>query len=307
MAVSDSSPALNRRGALCNSSTSVKRALEVADLLANPHGRYHLGRRNIVFNHSPNLYGHTSWGRPDVEDVRELVRLCEIGIKPEAEPHAWLVDLRELEFIDPLTFGLMVDYVRRNAHELRRKIIRQAQLRPDGMVGAIISGFSHVARLPYQERVFSDVDEALDWLGVERSVGVGLLDELRRIRSGALELHPAVAQLRATLEAQGPLTLASAARVLGLSTRSLQRALSDSGTSYRAEFKAFQVRRAQHFLREGSRNLAWIANEVGFSSLQHFATAFKRATGEAPSAYRVPRDERDRSRTGDDVSPLTSN
>jgi AraC-like DNA-binding protein len=250
-------------------------------------GRYFRGRRHAVFAHSPTLLGFASWGRPDVDDVRELLRLCEIGLDPKATPYRWLVDLRGLELVEPRTFALFIDYTRKNRETLRRNIVRQAQLRPDGLVGAILAGFSHLAQLSYPDRVFSDVEEALGWLEVDSREGVGLLEELEAIRNDACESFLVVGRLRRELEASGALSIDEAALRLGLSTRSLQRSLREAGTTYRLEVKGFRIRRAQELLTQGDRNLTWIAAEVGFSSVQHFATAYRRAIGDTPSAWRT--------------------
>ncbi len=248
-------------------------------------GRYFAGDRYCVFAHSSELLGFACWGRPDVEDVRGLLHLCGVGLKPGSLPYRWFVDLRGLELIEPSTFGLFLEYTRRNRETLGRNIVQQAQLRPDGIIGSIISGFSQVARLPYPDRAFANVDEALAWLGVQHLTGVDLAAELDAIRSHACEGHDVVGRLRRELEVSGALPAAQAARRLGLSTRGLQRALREAGTLYRMELKAFRVRRAQQLLR-GERSLGWIATEVGFSSSQHFATAYRRAIGETPTEWR---------------------
>ena len=244
-----------------------------------------------MFAHSPTLLGFVIWGKPDAEDVRELLRLSAISVRPDAEPHRFLADVRALELVEPATFSLFLDYTRNHREALGRNILRQAQLRPDGLVGAIISGFSHVARLPYPEKVFGDAQEALAWLDVERSVGADLLGELDAIRSAALESYPITGRLRRELETHGALTVEDAGRRLGLSTRSFQRALRDAGTTYRGELKSFRIRRAQELLRSSDRKLAWIAAELGFSSVQHFATAYRRATGDTPSGWRTSHGE----------------
>jgi AraC-like DNA-binding protein len=264
----------------------MRRASTASDFLADPIGRYCAGRRYCVFAHSPTLLGLASWGRPDVEDVTELLQLCEIGLRPGVVPHRFLVDVRELELVMPATFGLFLEYTRKNGRALARNIVRQAQLRPEGLVGAIISGFSRIARLPYPERVFGDVEEALGWLEVERQEGLDLLAELDAIRNAACQSDAIVARVRAQLEASGAIGIDEVARLLGLSTRTLQRGLRQAGTSYRMQVQAFQIRRAQELLRTGEQNLAWIAAEVGFSSAQHFATAYRRAIGDTPTAWR---------------------
>jgi AraC-like DNA-binding protein len=264
----------------------LRRVLSASEFLADPVGGYCAGRRHCVFAHSPRLLGFASWGRPDVEDVRELLRLCEVGLKPECAPYRWLVDIRGLELVEPATFGLFLEYTRKNREVLRKNVVRQAQLRPDGIVGAVVSGFAHVARLPYPDRVFGDAEEALAWLEVEHDAGVRLLAELDAIRDEARESFAVVARLRRELELSGPATSDALARRLGLSMRSLQRALREAGTTYRLELKDYRIRRAQELLL-GERPLSWIAGEVGFSSAQHFATAYRQAVGETPSTWRT--------------------
>jgi AraC-like DNA-binding protein len=257
------------------------------EFLASPVGRYCLGRRHCVFAYSETLLGFACWGRPDTEDVSELLSDCRVGLEPGRTPYRWLVDLRGLELIVPATFKLFLDYTGDNRERLGQNIVRQAQLRPDGLVGAILSGFSQLASLAYPDRVFGDVEEALAWLEIEHQEGVEVIAELEAIRSGSCESYAVVGRLREELDSAGVLAIDRAARRLGLSTRSLQRALRLAGTTYRLELKSFRIRRAQELLRRGEQNLTWIAGEVGFSSAQHFATAYRRAIGVTPSAWRA--------------------
>lgn len=268
-------------------------AADIQDFLANPYGRYYRGRRHIMYAASPTLIGFVVWGRPDADDVRDILQSCEIGLIPGCPPHRFLADVRALEFIDPITFGMFVEYTRKNRVTLARNIVRQAQLRPGGVIGAIIAGFSHLARLPYPEKVFDDVERGLEWLGVEQTEGIALLAELDELRESALMHHPIVERLRRMLEAHRDSTrgapdptVAVAARKLGVSARTLQRSLRDAGTTYRNELRALLIRQAQELLR-GDRNLDWVAAELGFSSLQHFSTAFRRATGDTPTGWRA--------------------
>jgi AraC-like DNA-binding protein len=265
----------------------VRRASSASDLLADPIGRYWAGRRHCVFAHSPTLLGFASWGRPDVDDVRELLRVCEIGLKPDMVPYRWLVDLRGLELVEPATFALFIEHTRAHGETLGSNILKQAQIRPDGFVGAVIAGFGLVARLSYPDRVFGDVEEALAWLEVDGDQGAALLAELEAIRREAREGYAIVTRLRHELDAAGALRIEDGGSRLGMSTRSLQRALREAGTTYRAELDAFRIRRAHELLRQDERSLSWIAHELGFSSAQHFATAFRRAMGETPSVWRM--------------------
>ena len=265
----------------------VQPASSIADFLANPIGRYRVGQRHCVFAASPTLFGFASWGHPDTSDIAELLRACAIGLEPGIQPYRWLVDLRGLQLIEPSTFAMFLEYTRKNREVLGRNIVRQAQLRPDGVVGAIVLGFAHLAKLPYPDRVFGDVGEALTWLDFEGEEGLDLVAKLEAIRSESRGSHAVVGRLRAALDASGPLAIRTAARRLGLSTRGMQRALRQAGTTYRIELTAFRIRRAQELLRRSERDLRSIATEVGFSSAQHFATAYRRAIGVAPSAWRA--------------------
>ncbi|MFT3835403.1 MAG: helix-turn-helix transcriptional regulator [Myxococcaceae bacterium] len=73
---------------------------------------------------------------------------------------------------------------------------------------------------------------------------------------------------------------------LGMSSRSCQRALAAAGTTFRTELNAGRMQRARGLLTSGDRSMKWIAGELGFASVQHFATAFRRANGETPTAWR---------------------
>lgn len=112
------------------------------------------------------------------------------------------------------------------------------------------------------------------------------MSELTALRRAALESEPLLARVRELLESHGTVGLASAARRLAISPRTLQRELMVAGTSWRSEVRAFQVARARQLLRESQEPLSTVALAVGFSSLQPFVTAFRRATGETPGAFR---------------------
>lgn len=261
-------------------------ALGVAEFFKDPVGTYLEGRRHCVFVLAPDLMGFASWGRPDVDDVRELLHWCEVGVGPALPPHRFIVDVRALEGIEPMTFAPFVEYVLRNRGALGTQITKQAQLRPEGIVGAIISGFAHIARPPYPERVFLEPSEGLEWLGVPRNEGFTLLAEIEGIRRGRVGTSDAVAQLRRLFETRGVLSLDDAARALCVSVRSLQRLLHAAGTTFGAEARAFRIARAQELLRTTDHHLGWIAIELGFSSSQHFATEFRRVAGMSPSEWR---------------------
>lgn len=102
-------------------------------------------------------------------------------------------------------------------------------------------------------------------------------------------MHPAVAEARRLLDSD--LTAAVsltelAARVHVSPTYLVQlftRQIGESPGRYRQQRR---IDRAQALLAETDLRITHIAAELGFSSPQHFATAFRRATGASPRAYR---------------------
>lgn len=82
------------------------------------------------------------------------------------------------------------------------------------------------------------------------------------------------------------------ARRLGLGARSLQRRLGERGLTYSAFLEQTLRQRAEDQLRSTTRSIADIALELGFEDASAFARAFKRWTGESPSAWRKRSDAR---------------
>lgn len=76
------------------------------------------------------------------------------------------------------------------------------------------------------------------------------------------------------------------AHALALSTRSLNRRLAEAGTSFRAIDAQVKRELSLEYLRDGGRPIAEVARLVGFAEPSAFVRAFKRWTGEPPSAVR---------------------
>ncbi|KUJ80574.1 AraC family transcriptional regulator [Ruegeria marisrubri] len=77
-----------------------------------------------------------------------------------------------------------------------------------------------------------------------------------------------------------------AARNLGMSARTFARRLNEEGTSYREIVDDLRCDLAQTFLKNDMA-LAEIAYSLGYADQAAFSTAFKRWTGQAPSAFRI--------------------
>jgi AraC family transcriptional regulator len=83
------------------------------------------------------------------------------------------------------------------------------------------------------------------------------------------------------------ITLVELSRVAGLSRRHFLRAFRESvGDTPLGYVRTLRIEEAKRRLSQGSQSITEVALDCGFSHSQHFATAFRRATGLTPSAFR---------------------
>jgi len=101
------------------------------------------------------------------------------------------------------------------------------------------------------------------------------LDTSARVRRAILEALP-----------DGEPAAPTIAKQLGMSERSLRRALANEGQSFSALVEAVRKERAARLIAEPSATLAEVAFSLGFSELSAFSRAFKRWYGRAPSEVR---------------------
>ncbi len=88
------------------------------------------------------------------------------------------------------------------------------------------------------------------------------------------------------LQTQGFPTIHEAAKVLEITTRTLQRRLSEAGTSYSRIADDLRYEAACRLLDRGCQNVADIAGALSYSHPTHFTRAFFRWAGMTPSTYR---------------------
>lgn len=111
----------------------------------------------------------------------------------------------------------------------------------------------------------------------------------------------AVGQVVETMSRRGYPGIQQIARVLGASTRTLQRRLAADGVSYEALVDRVRLATASSLLAHTDARIVDVALDVGYSDHAHFTRAFRRWTGETPmqfrNAYRAPEP------TGPQVTP----
>lgn len=81
-------------------------------------------------------------------------------------------------------------------------------------------------------------------------------------------------------------SLEFAARVAGISTRSLQRYLRSKSTSYAGVVDQVRFNMAIPLLNDDSVSISEIAHELEYANVAHFSRAFSRITGMSPRSYR---------------------
>ncbi|HVN52230.1 MAG TPA: AraC family transcriptional regulator [Acidimicrobiales bacterium] len=140
--------------------------------------------------------------------------------------------------------------------------------------------------LPLSERVSRIPNPELA-SAIDR-VSAQYLTQLDASGSFAREVRGAIIELLGTIEPTERLV----ARRLGWSTRSLQRRLHEERTTFRELLADCRREVAMATLQMGTHTVSELGHQLGFSHVGAFSRAFKRWTGQTPSAYaldcRVP-------------------
>jgi len=241
------------------------------------------GPTYLIWRVSARLSGIVLWGQPEPRHAANLTRLLTMDAAYREQLS--LIDVRRVESVDPVTFDLLAAYVCLRSESLRQRISAQALVRPGGLVGVVAAGFYRVVEHVYPVEVFTNPCEGLNWLGVGELSS--FLTEIDGVIESCASASSVLRGLRAHLRRErGNANLATAASVLGLSARALQRKLRDACTSFQTEQNAAQIYVAKRLLRERDYDIKRIAFEVGCSSAAAFSVLFRKFEGESPSAWR---------------------
>jgi len=267
----------------------VERRATPEEYVASPGGAYFAGEGVLHFFAAPDLCGTVFWGRPDATAVRLFTRAVLAELPEHSALHDAYVDARGLTGIDPGAFAVLSAFMGERAEAFGVNVKRQALVRPDGVVGALVSGFYDVTPAVGRERsrVVMTPDEAFAWLG--RSDAGAIVPAIEAAKAEASGVVPVVAALRAHVTERPRARLADAARALSLAPRALQEELRSAGTTFRDEVNASRIEAAKTALAGGERKLSALAAELGFSSVQHFSTLFRKVAGCSPTEWRARR------------------
>jgi AraC-like DNA-binding protein len=228
-----------------------------------PVGHWLATGNGLLWCHSPELVGMAVWGRPTAADARAMLRVLD-GYRCLAPRFDILQDASAVDSIDPDALAELLAWVNANRDVLRDHVRSRVGVIPPGLSGLALAGIAPALELATSPVAY--VDSALD--GFRRLLpdgGDALHAEVQRVIEQVSALSPLVLGLRrALVESRGDLDLAEAARRLGISARSLQRQLADTGLSFRSEQADARFRAAEELLR-GDDKLAAVAARLGLS------------------------------------------
>lgn len=246
---------------------------------------YITGRGWMIWRESPSLGGLILWGPQSDEQAAALIRVCSDGlgalssIDPSV-PFLALLDLRRAGGIDVSAFTVFHEWlVEVNKQHPELRVVMICDPSPES---AALLGLVQIAAPRIIQTVVDDLDPILH----KASAPEGLMPALDEIVE-ELMVPGVVELLRASLhKSQAQLTLQKAARALGMSVRSLQRGLEKQRTTFERE--RAMVRKVIYEKMVGSPDakIDAVASALGFGSLRAFSTAFRRAVGMSPRAFR---------------------
>ena len=267
-------------------SAKFERAETTASLLSDPRGKYMThGTWLSFFAPHGRFSGTVVWGEPSADDVRAWGACADVRLSAACEPHPSLFDASRVELLGPSTFAALAEYAAGHMDGLQQRITRIAIVHSGRFTDAVAIGFTKVAAVPVPTDAFTDVGAALAWLGC--SDDTPLVDEVSSLCDEARGTPPIVRQLAAYLHDHLDATPGVAARALALSTRSLQRRLTEGHTTFRRELDAARVRLAQRMLLDPQTSVTEVALRVGLTSPQHLSTLFRKCGLESPSVWRT--------------------
>lgn len=262
----------------------LRRAAAIDSFLAKPFGAYVVLPSFLVWYEGKRRNGVSVFGDFDESAVEEFFSILAMDVHPEAEPHVSIVDFRGVTHTTLSAMTAFLDTLKDRLRAFARTVEKRIILFPSGTVGIAFAGLRPQVAPAYPVRLALDLDPHLEWLGIAPDEPI--LGWLRTL-SAELGAHAEVLRgLRAAF-AGGATTLEECAKVAGISARSLQRMLAESGASFRDERLRFRMETAKALLSQPNKlTIGQIAARCGFASSPHFATSFRASVGKSPAQYR---------------------
>jgi AraC-like DNA-binding protein len=264
----------------------VQAVRDVGDLASGTKARVLGGDGFLYWRRTKGLWGCTIWETADGPKAEALASILAGILAREVPRHDLVLDVRDLVATTSEAFEVLRAFPALHWDAHARTNAPLVVVVPSAPYArTIFEGMRATVAVPFTVDLTEKIDDALTMLGAACDPAVASAElEAARAATGAA---PILRSLRALLERRpGRVSIAGAAKELGVSERTLQRRLLEESTSFQRERAAAQVRVAQRLLRAREATLARVAVEVGCPSVQHFSALFRRVTGETPAAWR---------------------
>lgn len=267
----------------------MKRATNIDAFLADPRDSWILAGQSVVWCSSDCLGGSATWGKPDAQATRDILRAFEGVFSDRMAAQVDVVlDARRVEAVPPDSLEVLLGWLFKNKEALAKRVRVQIGIIPSGMNGMTLAGILPTVGETHPFRVERDPLEPLRAVAGES--GERLSAEIDALVESVSGLSPELAALRELLrERHATLTVEEAAKVLKVSTRSLQRVLQSHGTSFQDELRTARFEHASELLRSTDDKIAAIAMRVGVTE-GALTQLFRDRAGCTPSEYRKNRD-----------------
>jgi AraC-like DNA-binding protein len=228
-----------------------------------------------------NLVGWAMWGHVSTEDAELGKQLWIYLAMRVAPPYDFILDLRGLESISQGAYERIKYFAMSAKPGLRRMAILVGE--PQG--GAIQLGLFTLSPPRFPWKAFDGYEALPAWLERRADAAVILaaaaaIDEHRAI------LPSPIAGLAAILAREPRASMSRIARALGMSARTIQRALAARGTTLSAERDRARIGIAHDLLRDPAAKLEAIAAAAGCADRRGLNRLFRRLTGESPADFR---------------------
>lgn len=261
------------------------RALTVPEFIESPAGRFVAGSHWLVFHVRGSVAGLSMWGTPTPADLVPLLDIFKAFDSPLGQRLPRYFDARRLVAAEGPVIAQLLEFVQAHHTRLEQLFTAIAFVHHGGIGQAITEGIRTLSHLPFEWADFRQTAEALEWLECPRAADMAeVVDALVASATGDSML---VHDVRAfCLAHAGSARVESAARALRMSTRSLQRKLSELGTSFQDLLLDVRVERAKQLLSSTTLSVSDVAREVGCAP-RHFSAVFRKSTQLSPSDWRL--------------------
>jgi AraC-like DNA-binding protein len=242
-------------------------ARDVGEFMRHPLGAGVVVETNFVWCASTSLGGSVGWGSPTGQQAERVMGVCAAIFHDTLGPQMDIIlDGSRLDQVSPAVAMAIFEWARRNLDALRKRIRRQIGVPPPGVGGLLLSGMLPLLGNTYPFRIVPTTEAA--YRLASGAEGDALREEIAEHVNRFNRIPPLVAELRSLLRAHdGRLTVDEAARLLGRSTRSLQRELEAvSATSFRDEQARAKLAAVAELLAASDDKIGGIAARVGLSA-----------------------------------------